>query len=184
LWLLLAPPPPRLGGPRPRGGGLCQRGAAAAPARSTRGRAAADPCREDPHSGGAPQGNHPRDRAAAGAAPRRVELGAHARGCVPRPQIQEHYRVILDGFAVSLPERKLPTLLKLKDVDKVYPSLAYFATADRGPEVIDASQFEAQSGDAGQGMKIGVVDTGVDPTNPFLSPAGFSYPAGFPKGDT
>ena len=109
---------------------------------------------------------------------------AQVKAAIPNAQIQEHYRVILDGFAVSLPERKLPTLLKLKDVDKVYPSLAYFATADRGPEVIDASQFEAQSGDAGQGMKIGVVDTGVDPTNPFLSPAGFSYPAGFPKGDT
>ena len=32
-------------------------------------------------------------------------------------------------------------------------------------------------------MKIAVVDTGVDPTSPFLNPAGFSYPAGFPKGD-
>ena len=109
---------------------------------------------------------------------------AQLKAAIPSAQVQEHYRVILDGFAVSLPERKLPALLRLKDVNKVYPSLGYFATMDRGPEVIDVSRLEATSGDAGQGMKIGVVDTGVDPTNPFLSPAGFSYPAGFPKGDT
>jgi minor extracellular serine protease Vpr len=108
---------------------------------------------------------------------------AQVKAAIPSAQVQEHYSVLLDGFALSLPERKLPTLLKLKDVDKVYPSLSYFATMDRGPSVIDASQFEAATGDAGQGIKIGVVDTGVDPTNPFLSPAGFSYPAGFPKGD-
>ncbi len=32
-------------------------------------------------------------------------------------------------------------------------------------------------------MKIGVVDTGVDASSPYLNPAGFRYPAGFPKGD-
>ncbi len=35
----------------------------------------------------------------------------------------------------------------------------------------------------GTGMKIAVVDDGIDQTNPFFNPAGFSYPAGFPKGD-
>ncbi|HEX6763469.1 MAG TPA: S8 family serine peptidase [Gaiellaceae bacterium] len=109
---------------------------------------------------------------------------AQVKAAIPRATVQEHYRIVLDGFAVSLPERKLPALLKLGDVNKVYPSLGYFATDDSGPTVINASQLEAASGDGGQGVKIGVVDTGVDPTNPFLSPKGFSYPPGFPKGDT
>ena len=34
----------------------------------------------------------------------------------------------------------------------------------------------------GEGMKIAVVDDGVDPANRFFAPEGFSYPAGFPKG--
>ena len=34
----------------------------------------------------------------------------------------------------------------------------------------------------GTGIKIGVVDDGVDPTNPFFAPTGFQYPPGFPKG--
>ncbi|HEX4678557.1 MAG TPA: S8 family serine peptidase, partial [Gaiellaceae bacterium] len=57
-------------------------------------------------------------------------------------------------------------------------------TMDRGPSVIHATDLQAATGDKGQGVKIAVVDTGVDPTSPFLNPAGFSYPAGFPKGDT
>ncbi len=109
---------------------------------------------------------------------------AQVKAAIPSATVQEHYSVILDGFAVSLPERKLPTLLHLTDVNKVYPSLGYFATDDSGPTVINATGLEAASGDAGEGIKIGVVDTGVDPTSPFLSPKGFSYPSGFPKGDT
>ena len=31
-------------------------------------------------------------------------------------------------------------------------------------------------------MKIGVVDDGIDQTNPFFNPTGFSYPAGLPEG--
>src|SRR5919204_4908178 len=37
---------------------------------------------------------------------------------------------------------------------------------------------------AGQGMKIAVIDEGLDQTHPFFNPAGFTYPSGFPKGDT
>ena len=33
-------------------------------------------------------------------------------------------------------------------------------------------------------MKIGIIDDGLDQTHPFFSPAGFAYPAGFPKGQT
>ncbi len=49
--------------------------------------------------------------------------------------------------------------------------------------MIGADQLWKGSGTMGQGMKIGVVDDGIDPTNPYLSPNGFTYPAGFPKGE-
>jgi subtilisin family serine protease len=106
------------------------------------------------------------------------------RTAIPGARIQEHFGVLLDGFALQLPWRALPELERLPSVHRVYPSLAYYSTMDRGPSVIHADELQAATGDAGQGMKIAVVDTGVDPTNPFLSPAGFSYPAGFPRGDT
>ena len=35
---------------------------------------------------------------------------------------------------------------------------------------------------AGSGMKIGIIDDGIDATHPYFSPTGFTYPPGFPKG--
>jgi minor extracellular serine protease Vpr len=109
---------------------------------------------------------------------------AQVRAAIPRAVIQEHYSILLDGFTVQLPARSLPKLLAVKTVTKVFPSLSYTETMDRGSAVIHATDLEAATGQKGEGMKIAVVDTGVDPTNPFLNPAGFSYPPGFPKGDT
>src|SRR5690348_17944660 len=37
---------------------------------------------------------------------------------------------------------------------------------------------------AGQGIKIGLIDDGIDQAHPYFNPSGFSYPAGFPKGNT
>jgi len=109
---------------------------------------------------------------------------AQVRAAIPQAQVQERYSILLDGFAVQLPIRALPKLLALHAVNKVYPSLTYTQTMDRGPSVIHATDLSAATGDKGQGMKIAVVDTGVDSSSPFLNPDGFSYPAGFPKGDT
>ena len=109
---------------------------------------------------------------------------AAVRAAIPKAVVQERYSILLDGFAVQLPAKSLPKLLRVSGVTKVYPSLAYYATMDRGPSVIHATDLQAATGDKGQGVKIAVVDTGVDPTSPFLNPAGFSYPPGFPKGDT
>jgi subtilisin family serine protease len=107
---------------------------------------------------------------------------AQLHRAIPQAQVQERYQVVLDGFAVSVPARKLPKLARLGFVTKLYPSLTYTATMDRGPSVIDADVFSAKTGDRGDGVKIGVVDTGVDWKSPFLDPAGFSFPPGFPKG--
>ena len=109
---------------------------------------------------------------------------AQVRTAIPQAQIQEHFSILLDGFTVQLPATSLPKLLDLSTVTKIYPSLTYSATMDRGPSVIHATDLEAATGQKGEGIKIAVVDTGVDSTSPFLNPAGFSYPPGFPKGDT
>ena len=101
---------------------------------------------------------------------------------MPSARISYHYRTILDGMAVSLRYRDLPRLMQVGAVHKVYPSVRYHLDTNRSPSVIRADTFWATTGGRGQGIKIGVVDDGVDETNPFFNPAGFSYPAGFPKG--
>jgi len=109
-----------------------------------------------------------------------AELGR----AIPSARISYRYRVVLDGFAVSLPARKLPTLARLNAVTKVYPSVRYALDTNQSPAVIGADQMWATTGDRGDGVKIGIVDDGIDQSNPFFSPTGFSYPAGFPRGQT
>ena len=105
------------------------------------------------------------------------------RHAIPKARIFHRYKVILDGFALRLPYRDLPRLFHVAGVKKVYPSLRYHLDTNKSPAVIKADTFWAKTGGFGQGIKIGVVDDGVDMTNPFFNPAGFSYPAGFPKGN-
>ena len=104
------------------------------------------------------------------------------RRAVPSVRIVHRYRVILDGFAVQLRYRDLPRLLRVQAVRKVYPSVRYHLDTNKSPSVIKADTFWATTSGRGQGVKIAVVDDGVDMANPFFNPTGFSYPAGFPKG--
>ena len=106
------------------------------------------------------------------------------RRAIPSSRVSWRYRILLDGFTVDLPATTLPRLLGLGFVHHVYPSLRYTLTLDKSPDVIGARSLTAATGADGAGVKIGVVDDGVDQTNRFLSPIGFAYPPGFPKGDT
>ena len=101
---------------------------------------------------------------------------------IPSARVSYRYRVVLNGFAVTVPYRKLPTLVRLAPVTKVYATARYQLDTNRSPAVIGADALWAATGDRGEGVKIGVVDDGVDETNPFFDPTGFTYPPGFPKG--
>ena len=109
---------------------------------------------------------------------------AELRRAIPSARIAYRYRVVMDGFAVSLPARKLPALARLPAVTKIYPSVRYELDTNRSPAVIGADTMWATTGDRGDGVKIGIVDDGIDQSNAFFNPAGFSYPAGFPRGAT
>jgi subtilisin family serine protease len=109
---------------------------------------------------------------------------AQLHRAIPSARISYRYRTILDGFALSLPVRKLPTLARLSSVTKIYPSVRYELDTNKSPAVIGADQIWASTGDRGDGIKIGIVDDGIDQTNPFFKPDGYSYPAGFPRGNT
>ncbi len=107
---------------------------------------------------------------------------AELRRAIPEARIEHRFQVVLDALTVSLPATKLPQLARLKFVRKIYPSIRYHLATDTSPSVIGADELRATTGARGDGIKIGIVDDGVDSTNPFLNPAGYSYPPGFPKG--
>ena len=113
-----------------------------------------------------------------------AQAAAQIRRAIPQAQIQNRYRIVLDGFALRLPYRDLPALGRVPAVRRIYPSLGYRLDTNKSPSVIHADQFWANTGGRGEGVKIGVVDDGIDAGNPFFNPAGFAYPSGFPKGQT
>ncbi len=101
---------------------------------------------------------------------------------IPEAKVSRRYKVLLNGFAVNLPYAKLPKLLEAGYTKHVYPSHTYVRHMNKGPAVIGGPQFSALAGVKGEGIKVAVVDDGVDHEHAFLSPAGLSFPPGFPKG--
>jgi minor extracellular serine protease Vpr len=101
---------------------------------------------------------------------------------IPEAKVSRKYELLVNGFAVSVPYARLPELMNLESTNRVYPSLTYTLDMNRGPSVIGATQFSTLTGAKGDGVKVAVVDDGVDQEHPFLDPTGFSYPPGFPKG--
>ena len=107
---------------------------------------------------------------------------AQLKRAIPSARVSWRYGIVLDGFTVTLPPNRLPTLSAQSFAARVFPSLSYALTLNRSPTVIGADVFHATTGANGEGVKIGIVDDGVDNTNPFLSGTGFTAPAGFPIG--
>jgi len=109
---------------------------------------------------------------------------AALRQAIPSATVERRYQIVLDALAVRLPARSLPTLVRQAFVRKVYPVVGYRLNLNRSPSIIGTDVLTARTGLHGEGIKIGVVDDGVDTTNPFFSGDGYAYPAGFPKGQT
>jgi len=111
-----------------------------------------------------------------------ASAAAAIRSAIPEARLGRRFQVVLDALTVSLPAAQLPRLVRLRSITRVYPSLPYTLTLDRSPSIIGADAIRRELGADGTGMKIAVVDDGIDQTNPFFDATGFSYPPGFPKG--
>jgi subtilisin family serine protease len=109
---------------------------------------------------------------------------ATLKRAIPTASVRRNYTVLLNGMAVDLPVTQLVTAAKLSFTYKLYPSYRYNLALNRSPGLMGAGALMAAGGGSGEGIKIAIVDDGVDPDNRFFDPAGFSYPAGFPKGGT
>src|SRR4051794_19609174 len=102
---------------------------------------------------------------------------------IPEARVGRRFQVVLDGLTVRLPASKLPALLAQSWAAHVYPSVRYALATDRSPSIIGADVLRQSTGADGAGIKIAVVDDGVDQTNPFFLPTALGpVPAGFPKG--
>ncbi len=112
---------------------------------------------------------------------------------IPDARVRWRYGVTLNGLAVVVARREAGRLAAVPGVEHVWENTTYgvsrTARADAaavGPEVdrIRASALWGPAlATAGSGIKIAIIDDGVDQTHPFFNPSGFTMPPGFPKGN-
>ena len=115
---------------------------------------------------------------------------------VPDARVNWHYDVALDGVSVVVPASELGRLGAIPGAT-VWPTVTYHSLGrpalpptptgpdNRPPQLIGATTVWGPGlTNAGQGLKIGIIDDGIDQAHPYFDPSGFTYPAGFPKGNT
>ena len=102
---------------------------------------------------------------------RRFENALRSR--IPSATVHWRYRLVANGISVVLPSRDLPRLAGLPGVREVFAPATYRALA--GPDAVTIGARELPAADlpnAGAGIKIGIIDDGVDQTHRVLRPGG------------
>lgn len=92
------------------------------------------------------------------------------------------YDTVLNGFEVTVPADKIPDLAKIPGVTSIYPNSTWYALPDEtvteatyrndnAPLQQIHADWAADQGLTGEGLKVGVIDTGVDYTHPDIADA-------------
>src|SRR5437762_1208096 len=104
----------------------------------------------------------------------------------PKAKVTSEYDISLNAVAVQLNGTSLDTIKGAPMVQSVQYNALYHPILSESHKIINAAGAWNSAGgrsNAGAGIKIGDIDTGIDEMHPFFDPAGFSYPSGFPKCD-
>ena len=105
---------------------------------------------------------------------------------VPEAQVTYEFSTVLNGLAVRLNGADIDQLNHLPGVVTAAYTFTVHTDMNRSPTLIGAPTLWAADGgqaNAGAGIKIGIIDTGIDFTHPFLTDNSLVVPAGFPKCD-
>src|SRR5829696_5339877 len=108
------------------------------------------------------------------------------RANAPGARITSNLYVTLNAVAVKLNGHSLAKLKSNSAVSVAEYTTLYRQTLSESHKIINAGDAWTAAGgraDAGKGIKIGIIDSGIDVDHPFFDDEGFSYPDGFPKCD-
>ena len=104
------------------------------------------------------------------------------RAAIPAASVRWRYRLVTNGVSVVLPEADLQRLGRLPGVRTVYGAVTYRLAAGPDATTMRARELQTAALGGGTGIKIGIIDDGVDQRHPFFDPSGYTMPAGYPKG--
>lgn len=102
---------------------------------------------------------------------------------IPSARLVHRFRKVIGGVSMILPAARVKDLARMPGVKAVYPDALLPLATDRSPEFIGAPELWSQvggQGKAGEGVIVGIIDTGIWPEHPSLADDG-SYPSPPPK---
>ena len=116
-------------------------------------------------------------------ASQQTSVEGQLESALPGASVTRRYRVVANGLAVLVPRDQVARLAAVAGIARVYPSVRYRTLLDRSvPQIGAPSLWGPGLENAGQGMKIGIIDEGIDQKHPLFDPRGYTMPAGYPKG--
>ena len=119
---------------------------------------------------------------------KRGAFKAYLRSTVASARVEAEYDTVFNGVALTLSGRNLQAVLtglgvKNVSVDREFRPAMNISRGLIGGVEMDAALASAGKGPAGQGMKVGIIDSGIERDHPFFNPSTYTAPAGFPIAD-
>ncbi len=110
---------------------------------------------------------------------RTTRSGVEREGAI----VDDSVQVVANALIVRVPADKVEALSKLPGVKRVFKARQFKPLLDHAAVVHAVDQVWAQIGvdRAGAGIKIGIIDTGIDNGHPGFQSPSLQVPAGFPK---
>lgn len=93
---------------------------------------------------------------------------------------------VKNALIVEIPDADAAQLAAIPGVRNVFREREFHMTLDHALPLLHIPEAWSQVGmtNAGAGIKIGMIDSGIDITHPGFADTGFTAPAGFPLADT
>ena len=94
---------------------------------------------------------------------------------------------LINGISLEMPGRIASRIRSLPEVLTIVPNRKYNQLLTKSNDLMNAPRawrFRGGQSSAGQGIKIGIIDTGIDNTHIMFNDEGYELPNGYPLGDT
>ena len=107
------------------------------------------------------------------------------RDATPEASVQWRYDTAFNGMTVVVPRAQLDAIRRLPNVASVTETYELQPELDESRTLLGLQTLwqalPSSPLGAGAGVRVALIDSGVNAQHPFFNPAGFTAPAGYPK---
>jgi uncharacterized protein (TIGR03437 family) len=108
---------------------------------------------------------------------------------MPGSRVRAQMDTVFNGMAVTLRDEDVTAIANLPEVSEIFPFVQYHKALDAALPLasVPAAWNDPNIGgeaNAGRGIRIGVIDTGIDVNHPMFEDASLTPPEGFPRATT